>query len=139
MSQYLSLCVIHILTYHRVAGVAGAAGCSIPGAPCALSGDINQWNTVAGFKDSKRMWGRPELEPAYVHTGGLYHVKRLLDKLGTGQRVISVALGSSFVHNFAGCWQTSLQALCVHVGGWVRGQCVHVLMCVAVPVHAGTT
>ena len=32
-------------------------------------------------------------------------------KLNSGQRVLALALGSSFVHNFAGCFHTSYDAL----------------------------
>ena len=47
----------------------------------------------------------------YSPQGSLNHQKRFLDKLNSGQRIVAVAIGSSYVHDFAGCFHTSLQAL----------------------------
>jgi hypothetical protein len=43
--------------------------------------------------------------------GSAHHARRLLDKLSKGERIVAVAIGSSFVHGWSGCWQPSMDSL----------------------------
>ena len=76
-----------------------------------LTDDLTQWSLIPGFLNRSRIWSRADLEPAYARMGSAYHAMRLLRKLHSGQGVVVVAMGSSFVHDFAGCWHTTLQAV----------------------------
>ena len=74
-----------------------------------LSADMSTWNTL--LVNRTRVWDKPMLDAAITHRGSLLHVSRLLDKLRSGKRVVATMFGSSFVQDFAGCWQPSLQAV----------------------------
>lgn len=46
-----------------------------------------------------------DLEPAYAHLGGNFQSRRLLDKMERGERIVTVAIGSSFIASNSGCYQ----------------------------------
>ncbi|KAG2491369.1 hypothetical protein HYH03_010367 [Edaphochlamys debaryana] len=70
-----------------------------------------RWNPLPVWKDKSRVWDRDLLDKGILNLGSLASFKRFFDKLDRGERVVAVAYGSSFIHDFAGCFQTSLQAL----------------------------
>ena len=59
----------------------------------------------------ERIWTASQLDPGLLNLGDLDHMRRLLDKLNSGKRIVAVALGSSLVHDYAGCWHSSPQAV----------------------------
>ena len=71
-----------------------------------LPDDINQWNMIPTFKIHQRWWNRADLAPAVRHVGDLHGFKKFFAKLDEGKAVVGVAFGSSFVHDFAGCFDT---------------------------------
>eukprot|EP00955_Chlamydomonas_euryale_P083837 363896-Chlamydomonas_euryale.AAC.3 len=82
-----------------------------PGGPRRIPADISAWNAIPGFAHLRRFWERKDLAPAYQHMGDPVHAARLLSKLDAGKRIVSVAIGSSFVANQAGCFHPSMSAL----------------------------
>ncbi|KAG2490888.1 hypothetical protein HYH03_010805 [Edaphochlamys debaryana] len=70
-----------------------------------------RWAPLPVWQNRTRFWGRPLLDGGIRHLGHLAHFKRFFDKLERGERIVAVAYGSSFIHDFAGCFQTSLGAL----------------------------
>jgi hypothetical protein len=62
------------------------APCSaaIQDAPCKLPSDILQWSRIPGFAGTQRVWDTSSLRLGMRHMGGLYHAKKLLDKLNQG-------------------------------------------------------
>ena len=51
-----------------------------------------------------------DLEAGYEHLGGTLLPQRLLGNLNKGERVVFIAIGSSFIATNSGCWQVSLIA-----------------------------
>ena len=96
---------------------AAPAACQIPGSTCAFSPDINTWSRAPGLNGThqRRFWDRAALNAALTGPlsarSNLFHVRNFFDKLASGKRIVSVALGSSLVHDFAGCWQPSFKQL----------------------------
>lgn len=84
----------------------------MPGATCRLPEDLNSWNRIPGFQNlSARFYNRTELDAAILNVGDLYHYKALFRKLNSGRRLLVTALGSSFIHDTAGCYQRNNTAL----------------------------
>lgn len=89
-----------------------SATCSVPGAPCTLPSELASWNRVSGFNNlTARLYDRPMLDAALLHMGDRYHFDALFAKLKAGRRIVATALGSSFVHDTAGCFQRDLRSL----------------------------
>ncbi len=89
-----------------------ASDAQVQNKPTALPTDMTLWHDAASPHRSKtRYWDRQLLDRGVHRLGHLSYFKRFFDKLNRGERIVAVAIGSSFVHDFAGCWQTSLQAL----------------------------
>ncbi len=82
-----------------------------PSSSSGLPDDLHSWNRIPGFANATRIWDRQMLDRAIVHTGSLARAQHLFDKLSSGKRIVALAVGSSFVHDFAGCWQPSIEAL----------------------------
>lgn len=92
--------------------LAGVMHAVVDGA--ALPSNMKEWhgNSVFAHKaPEERFWDRAMLEKSVSHLGNLHHFQTFFDKLEAGKKLVVVAFGSSFVHDFAGCWQTSVQAL----------------------------
>ena len=53
----------------------------------------------------------PHVTPAHPLVLLVPLPRRLLEKLNSGRGIVAVAIGSSYVLDFAGCWQTSYEAL----------------------------
>ncbi|KAG2490912.1 hypothetical protein HYH03_010825 [Edaphochlamys debaryana] len=70
-----------------------------------------RWAPLEVWRNKTRFWGRPLLDGGVLHLGDLAHFQRFFAKLERGERIVAVAYGSSFIHDFAGCFQTSLHAL----------------------------
>jgi hypothetical protein len=88
---------------HPVQGVATNA---------LMPSSMPQWHGPANvFQGRPRYWNQTVLDKGIHSIGDLAHFKRFFDKLNSGKRIVAVAFGSSFVHDFAGCWQPSLEAL----------------------------
>lgn len=79
--------------------VLGTTCLSLP----LIPDDINQWNQIPSFRIHKRFWNRADLAPAVRHLGD---VRGFFQKLNEGKAIVGVAFGSSFVHDFAGCFDT---------------------------------
>lgn len=100
--------------------------------PCALPvvvvaarvpADITQWNRIPAWRNASafalagsataapdsnlgRWWDLQDLEPAFRNLGSLARTSQLLAKLDAGRPIVVAMLGSSFVHDFAGCFDT---------------------------------
>lgn len=78
-----------------------------------LPAPMEAWHGPASgvFSGRVRYWNQSILDKGIYNLGNLAYFKQFFAKLNSGKRIVAVAFGSSFVHDFAGCWQTSLQAL----------------------------
>ena len=66
------------------------------------------WGARRHYPNAEALTPHPrpqDLEAAYEHMGGLHQARRLIDKLERGERIITVAIGSSFIASNSGCWQ----------------------------------
>ena len=109
--------LVAILLLLVASAIAFEDRCKISGSNCPLGPDINRWSHAPGLNRSHttRFWNRSILNVAISGSAAQrshpFHVRNFFDKLASGKRIVSVALGSSLVHDFAGCWQPSFKQL----------------------------
>ena len=69
----------------------------------SLPDDMSQWNQLSTYKIHARWWNEADLQPAIRNLGSMH---AFFDKLNSGKAIVGVGFGSSFVHDFAGCFDT---------------------------------
>lgn len=74
-------------------------------AALSLPDDMASWNQIDAYSIHQRWWTVRDLEKsgAIRHFGAMHG---FFSKLNSGKAVVGVAFGSSFVHDFAGCFDT---------------------------------
>jgi len=106
---WISLCSLLLIMNGIKAQQGQQKPCLNLDAPkCAID---DWWTSVPGYRGKQRIWDTRLLDVGINYQGHLSRFHNFYQKLRSGKPIVTMAYGSSFVLDAAGCWQTSVQAL----------------------------